>query len=74
MDSTTAELLVENLAVLNRTHVIVFVTLRDPGLQSLLDGRARGDLLRKPGRCCRIRRRRDAGGEGYSRCEGGNWS
>ncbi|WP_112322435.1 DUF58 domain-containing protein [Oceanibium sediminis] len=40
-DTTTAELLVENLAVLNRQHVILFVTLRDPGLQAGQDGDAR---------------------------------
>lgn len=36
-DTTTAELLVENLQVLNRTHVIVFVTLRDPELEARQD-------------------------------------
>lgn len=36
-DTTTAELLVENLQVLNKTHVIVFVTLRDPDLEALQD-------------------------------------
>jgi len=35
VDTTTAELLVENIAVLNRTHVIVFVALRDPELQAI---------------------------------------
>ena len=33
VDTTTAELLIENIGVLNRHHVIVFVTLRDPGLE-----------------------------------------
>ncbi|MSU88110.1 DUF58 domain-containing protein [Rhodobacteraceae bacterium 2CG4] len=36
-DTTTAELLVENLQVLNRAHVIVFVTLRDPELETRQD-------------------------------------
>ena len=40
-DTTTAELLVENLEVLNRAHVILFVTLRDPDLAARLDGAAR---------------------------------
>jgi uncharacterized protein (DUF58 family) len=40
-DTTTAELLVENLQVLNRMHVILFVTLRDPLLESLQGGKAR---------------------------------
>lgn len=35
VDTTTAELLVENVAVLNRRHVIVFVALRDPGLEAI---------------------------------------
>ena len=30
VDTTTAELLVENVAVLNRHHVMVFVSIRDP--------------------------------------------
>ncbi len=32
-DTTTAELLVENLTVLNRAHVIIFVTFADPELE-----------------------------------------
>jgi uncharacterized protein (DUF58 family) len=36
VDTTTAELMVENIAVLNRRHVLVFVALRDP----VLDDRA----------------------------------
>ncbi|MEO1197956.1 MAG: DUF58 domain-containing protein [Pseudomonadota bacterium] len=35
VDSTTAELLVENIAVLNKLHVIIFVTLGDPALRSV---------------------------------------
>ncbi|PRX10228.1 UNVERIFIED_ORG: uncharacterized protein (DUF58 family) [Martelella mediterranea] len=34
VDTTTAELLVENVQVLNRHHVVVFVTLRDPLLET----------------------------------------
>ncbi len=37
VDTTTAELLVENVAVLSRRHVIVFVALRDPGLEAIAD-------------------------------------
>ena len=33
VDTTTAELLVENVEVLNRRHVVVFVSVRDPLLQ-----------------------------------------
>lgn len=36
-DTTTAELLIENLQVLNKAHVIVFVTLRDPELEERQD-------------------------------------
>lgn len=35
VDATTAELLVENVAVLSRRHVVVFVALADPGLETL---------------------------------------
>lgn len=35
VDSTTAELLVENVTVLNRLHVIVFVTPGDPSLRAI---------------------------------------
>ncbi|MEM7424054.1 MAG: DUF58 domain-containing protein, partial [Pseudomonadota bacterium] len=35
VDTTTAELLVENIAVLNRAHVIVFVALRDPEIERI---------------------------------------
>ncbi|WP_128293102.1 DUF58 domain-containing protein [Afifella aestuarii] len=35
VDTTTAELLVENVAVLNRHHVVVFVSLRDPLLSDM---------------------------------------
>jgi len=39
VDSTTAELMLENVAMLNRQHVIVFAALRDPALRALADGR-----------------------------------
>lgn len=38
VDTTTAELLVENITVLNRSHVIVFVALRDPALEHIANG------------------------------------
>ena len=37
VDKITAELLVENLHVLNRTHVLVFVTISDPALDPARD-------------------------------------
>lgn len=36
VDSTSAELLVENLAVMQRQHVVLYVALRDPDLQGLI--------------------------------------
>ena len=38
VDATTAELMVENVAMLNRQHLIVFATLRDPLLSALAEG------------------------------------
>ncbi|MFO1165963.1 MAG: DUF58 domain-containing protein [Paracoccus sp. (in: a-proteobacteria)] len=35
VDATTAELLVENLAVMQRQHLILYVALRDPAMQDL---------------------------------------
>jgi uncharacterized protein (DUF58 family) len=35
VDSTTAELLVENMAVLNRHHLLIFVAMRDPALDRI---------------------------------------
>ena len=35
VDSTTAEILVENLRVLGRRHVVVFVALRDPEVEAI---------------------------------------
>ena len=43
VDTTTAELLVENAAVLSRRHVVVFVSLADPSLVRLAEGAA-GDM------------------------------
>ncbi|MEM1160791.1 MAG: DUF58 domain-containing protein [Pseudomonadota bacterium] len=40
VDTTTAELLVENITVLNRAHVIIFVALRDPALEAIAHGKA----------------------------------
>lgn len=41
-DTVTAELLVENLAVMRRQHVILYVTLRDPALDALSTPEAPG--------------------------------
>lgn len=35
VDSTTAELLVENMTVLNRHHLLIFVAMRDPALDRI---------------------------------------
>ncbi|MEM9011645.1 MAG: DUF58 domain-containing protein [Pseudomonadota bacterium] len=37
VDTTTAQLLIEHLGVLSRTHVIVFVSLRDPALTAMVE-------------------------------------
>ncbi|MGB0507319.1 MAG: DUF58 domain-containing protein [Pikeienuella sp.] len=37
VDTTTAELLVENVATLSKRHVIIFVALRDPGLTEMVE-------------------------------------
>ena len=37
VDTVTAELLVENIAILNKNHVVIFVALRNP----MLENRAR---------------------------------
>lgn len=36
VDSVTAELLVENLAVISRQHLVLYVVLRDPELEALI--------------------------------------
>ena len=40
VDTTTAELLVENAAMLSRKHVVVFVSLADPALKRRAEGAA----------------------------------
>lgn len=35
VDTTTAELLIENLAIITRHHVVIFVTLNDPAMQAI---------------------------------------
>lgn len=42
VDTTTAELLVENVATLSKRHVIIFVALRDPGLNKLVESAPSG--------------------------------
>lgn len=41
VDTTSAELMIENIGILARRHLVVFVTLRDPDLDSLVDEPAR---------------------------------
>jgi len=36
VDTTSAELLIENIAILARRHLVIFVTLRDPDLQAMV--------------------------------------
>ncbi len=43
VDTTSAELMIENIGILARRHMIVFVTIRDPDLETLVD-RAPDDL------------------------------
>ncbi len=38
VDTTTAELLMENIAVLNRHHVLIFVAMKDPGMETMASG------------------------------------
>jgi uncharacterized protein (DUF58 family) len=44
VDVVTAQLMVENLDRLARRHLVVFVTLRDPGLQRIAEGAPRTSL------------------------------
>ncbi|MEE8526537.1 MAG: DUF58 domain-containing protein [Thermoanaerobaculia bacterium] len=44
VDSVTAELMVENLRRLRRRHLVVFVALRDPSLDALIDAEPRSLL------------------------------
>ena len=41
-DSVTAELMVENLSVMRRHHLVLYVTLRDPALEALAEPSAPG--------------------------------
>lgn len=43
VDTTSAELMVENIGILARRHLVVFVTIRDPDLETIVD-RAPDDL------------------------------
>jgi uncharacterized protein (DUF58 family) len=37
IDSTSAELMIENIGILARRHLVVFVTIRDPDLEAAVD-------------------------------------
>ncbi|POF32641.1 DUF58 domain-containing protein [Roseibium marinum] len=37
IDTTSAELLIENIAILARRHLLIFVTIRDPELEALVE-------------------------------------
>ena len=37
IDTTSAELMIENIGILARRHLVVFVTIRDPDLETLVD-------------------------------------
>ncbi|WP_208977940.1 DUF58 domain-containing protein [Labrenzia sp. 011] len=37
VDTTSAELLIENIAILARRHLLIFVTIRDPELEALVE-------------------------------------
>jgi uncharacterized protein (DUF58 family) len=43
VDTTSAELMIENIGILARRHLVVFVTIRDPDLEAMAD-RASDDL------------------------------
>ena len=60
VDTTTAELLVENITVLNRAHVIIFVALRDTALEQIAAGSPEGmsDVARAVSAAEMIRERR----------------
>ncbi|MEM0989455.1 MAG: DUF58 domain-containing protein [Pseudomonadota bacterium] len=60
VDTATAELLVENITVLNKSHVIVFVALSDPALQAIADASPKGmtDVARAVSAAQMIRERR----------------
>lgn len=37
IDTTSAELMIENIGLLSRRHLVVFVTIRDPDLEAMVD-------------------------------------
>ena len=37
IDTTSAELMIENIGILSRRHLVVFVTIRDPDLEAVVD-------------------------------------
>jgi uncharacterized protein (DUF58 family) len=37
IDTTSAELMIENIGILARRHLVVFVTIRDPDLEATVD-------------------------------------
>ncbi len=37
VDTTTAELLIENISILSKRHVVIFVTLRDPAFEGMAE-------------------------------------
>ena len=37
VDTTSAELMIENIGILGRRHLVVFVTIRDPELEAMVD-------------------------------------
>ncbi|EEA93377.1 DUF58 domain-containing protein [Pseudovibrio sp. JE062] len=37
IDTTSAELLVENLAILSKRHLLIFVAIRDPAIEALIE-------------------------------------
>lgn len=43
VDTVTAALMIETIGRLAARHVVIFVTLRDPGLQAVIDGRPDDD-------------------------------
>ena len=37
IDTTSAELLIENIGILSKRHLVIFVTMRDPSLEKMID-------------------------------------
>ncbi|MDN3721049.1 DUF58 domain-containing protein [Roseibium salinum] len=52
VDTTSAELLIENIGILAKRHLLIFVTIRDPDLETLVE-----TAPRRPGRRGRAGRR-----------------